>query len=167
MMVRGDAPAYWTVYDGASEPVAVADRYLRGVRFASGMALGTTRMSAGNLALLFEFCLASGRALRRTAFELDRFMHYLLVTPIERDGRGQGLLGSAERVNHILGSVREFCRDAVAHGLLGGEVLPALFRVGSAFRLPVGVVEAHYTTVHERPRHRLRSAKRGRPVRCR
>ena len=163
-MVRGDVSAYWTVYDAAYEPVAVADRYLRRVRFGNGMALGTTRMYAGNLALFFEFCVASGRSLRRAAFEFDRFMHYLVVTPIERGGRGQGQLRSAERVNHILGSVRELYRDAVAHGLLGGEVLQALFRVERAFRLPVGVVEGQDMTLHERPRHRLRSARRGRPA---
>jgi hypothetical protein len=45
--------AYWTVYDGAYEPVAVADCYLRRLRFGSGRALGTTRVYAGNLALFF------------------------------------------------------------------------------------------------------------------
>jgi integrase/recombinase XerD len=161
-MVRGEASAYWTVYDGAYEPVAVADCYLRRVRFGNGMALGTTRMYAGNLALFFEFCLATGRSLLRAAFEFDRFMHYLVVTPIERRGRGQ--LRSPERVNHILGSVRELYREAVARGLLDGEVLRALFRVERGFRLPVGVVESREMTLHERPRHRLRGAKRGRPA---
>jgi len=162
-MVRGDVSAYWTVYDGAYEPVELADCYLRRVRFGSGKALGTTRMYAGNLALFFEFCLASGRSLRRAALEFDRFVHYLVVTPIERRGRGQGQLRSPERVNHVLGSVRELYREAVARGLLDGEVLPALFRVERGFRLPVGVVEGQQMTVHERPRHRLRVAKRGRP----
>ena len=119
--------AYWTVYDGAYEPVAVADCYLRRLRFGSGRALGTTRVYAGNLALFFEFCLASGRSLRRAAFEFDRFVHYLAVTPIERGGRGQGQLRSPERINHILSSVRELYREAVARGMLDGEVLPALF----------------------------------------
>ena len=54
-LVRGDVSAYWTVYDGAYEPVEVADCYLRRIRFGSGKALGTTRMYAGNLALFFEF----------------------------------------------------------------------------------------------------------------
>ena len=75
-MVRGDVSAYWTVYDGAYEPVAVADCYLRRLRFGSGRALGTTRVYAGNLAVFFEFCLGSGRSLRRAAFELDRFVHF-------------------------------------------------------------------------------------------
>ena len=162
-MVRGDASAYWTVYDGAYEPVAVADNYLRRIRFGGGKALGTTRMYAGNLAVFFEFCLATGRSLRSAALEFDRFAHYLAVTPIERRGRGQGQLRSPGRVNHILGSVRELYREAVARGLLDGEVLQALFRVEQGFRLPVGVVEDQQLTVHERPRHRLRVAKRGRP----
>jgi integrase/recombinase XerD len=162
-LVRGDVSAYWTVYDGAYEPVAVADCYLRGIRFGGGKALGTTRMYAGNLALFFEFCVASGRSLRRAAFEFDRFAHFLVVTPIERRGRGQGQLRSPERVNHILGSVRELYREAVARGLLDGEVLQALFRVEQGFRLPVAVVEGRQMTLHERPRHRLRVAKRGRP----
>jgi integrase/recombinase XerD len=162
-MVRGDVSAYWTVYDGAYEPVAVADCYLRRLRFGSGKALGTTRVYAGNLAVFFEFCLGSGRSLRRAALELDRFVHCLAVTPIERGGRGQGQLRSPERINHILTSVRELYREAVARGLLDGEVLPALFSVKQGFRLPVGVVEDQQMTLHERPRHRLRVAKRGRP----
>ena len=154
-LVRGDAWAYWTVYDGAYEPVEVADLYLRRVRFGSGMALGTTRMYAGNLALFFEFCVATDRSLRRAALELDRFMHYLVVTPIERRGRGQGQLRSRERVNHILVAVRELYREAVARGLLGGEVLQALFRVQRGFRLPAGVVEGQELSWHARPRHQL------------
>ena len=128
------------------------------------MALGTTRMYASNLALFFEFCLATGRSLRRAALELDRFMHYLVVTPIERRGRGQGQLRSRERVNHILVAVRELYREAVAQGLLDGAVLQALFRVERGFRLPVGVVEDPELMWHARPRHRLRTAKRGRPA---
>jgi site-specific recombinase XerD len=162
-MVRGDVSAYWTVYDGAYEPVAVADCYLRRLRFGSGRALGTTRVYAGNLAVFFEFCLGSGRSLRRAAFELDRFVHFLAVTPIERGGRGQGELRSPERINHVLTSVRELYREAVARGMLDGEVLLALFSVKQGFGLPVGVVEEQQMTLHERPRHRLRVAKRGRP----
>ena len=163
-MVRGDVSAYWTVYDGAYEPVDVADAYLRRLRFGSGKALGTTRMYAGNLALFFEFCVASARSLRKAALEFDRFMHFLAVAPIERRGRGRGQLRSAERINHILGSVRELYREAVARGLLDGEVLQALFSVERGFRLPVGVVEGQQLTLHEQPRHRLRAAKRGRPA---
>jgi integrase/recombinase XerD len=162
-MVRGDVSAYWTVYDGAYEQVAVADRYLRRVRFGNGKALGTTRVYAGNLALFFEFCLGSGRSLRRAALEFDRFVHFLAVTPIERAGRGHGQLRSPERINHILTSVRELYREAVARGMLDGEVLPALFSVKRGLRLPVGVVEDQEMTLHERPRHRLRLAKRDRP----
>jgi integrase len=90
-------------------------------------------------------------------------VHYLAVTPIERGGRGRGQLRSPERVNHIVGSVRELYREAVARGLLEGEVLLALFRVERGFRLPAGVVEDEAMAVHQRPRHRLRAAKRGRP----
>jgi site-specific recombinase XerD len=162
-LVRGDVSAYWTVYDGAYEPVVVADCYLRRLRFGSGRALGTTRVYAGNLAVFFEFCLGSGRSLRRAACELDRFVHFLAVTPIERGGRGQGQLRSPERINHILTSVREHYREAVARGMLDAEVLPALFSVKQGFGLPVGVVEDQQMTLHERPRHRLRVAKRGRP----
>ncbi|HYB28071.1 MAG TPA: hypothetical protein VEF89_15750 [Solirubrobacteraceae bacterium] len=111
-LIRGESSAYWTVYDGAYEPVVVADVYLRRLRFGSGKALGTTRVYASNLALFFEFCVASGRSLGRAALEFDRFVHYLAVTPIERRGRGQGQLRSPERVNHILSSVREVYREA-------------------------------------------------------
>ncbi len=151
------------MYDGAYEPVSVADCYLRRVRFGSGKALGTTRMYAGNLALFFEFCVATGRSLRRAALELDRFMHYLVVTPIERRGRGHGQLRSPERVNHVLASVRELYREAVARGLLDGEVLRALFAVERGFKLPVGVLEGQEMTWHARPRHGLGTARRGRP----
>lgn len=162
-MIRGECSAYWTVYDGAYEPVGVADAYLRRLRFGSGKALGTTRVYASNLVLFFEFCVATGRSLRRAALEFDRFVHFLAVTPIERAGRGQGQLRSPERVNHILSAVRELYRETVARGLLDGEVLWALFRVERGYGLPVGIVEDQDMTLHERPRHRLRVAKPGRP----
>ena len=162
-LVRGEVSAYWTVYDGTYEPVAVADCYLRRIRFGSGNALGTTRVYAGNLALFFEFCAESGYSLRMAALEFDRFAHFLAVTPVARRGRGHGELRSPERVNNVLGSVRELYRDAVARGVLDGDVLRALFRVEQGFKLPVGVVETQAMALHERPRHRLREAKRGRP----
>jgi hypothetical protein len=56
----------------------------------SSKAIGTTRVYASNLALFFEFCVATGRSLRRAALEFDRFVHYVAVTPIERRGRNQG-----------------------------------------------------------------------------
>jgi hypothetical protein len=65
-------------------------------------------------------------------------VRYLVVTPIERRGRGQGQLRSRERVNHILVAVRELYREAVARGLLAGEVLRALFRVERSLRVPAG-----------------------------
>jgi site-specific recombinase XerD len=163
-LVRGEACAYWTVYDGGYEPVEVADVYLRRVRFGSGKAPGTTRMYASNLALFFEFCLATGRSLRAAALEFDRFVHYLVVTPVERRGRGHGQLRSPERVNHILVAVRELYREAVAYGLLDREVLRALFRVEHGFVLPAGVVEGQELSWHARPRHQLRGAGRGRPA---
>ena len=156
--------AYWTVYDGGYEPVAVADAYLRGLRFGRGMALGTTRMYASNLAVFFEFCLATGRSLSRAALEFDRFVHYVAVTPIARRGRGQGQRRSPQRINHILVAVRELYRDAVARGLLAGEVLRALFRVQRGLHLPAGVIEDQGLSLHERPRHRLRTARAGRPA---
>ena len=94
---------------------------------------------------------------------MDRFAHYLAVTSTERQGRGQGQLRSPERVNHILGSVRELYREAVARGQLDGDVLRALFSVERGFDSPVGVVEGRQMTLRERPRHPLREAKRGRP----
>ena len=137
--------------------------YLRRVRFGSGKALGTTRVYASNLALFFEFCLATGRSLRRAALEFDRFVHYLAVTPIERRGRGQGQLRSPPTRHHILSSVRELYREAVARRLLDGEVLSALFRAERGYRLPIGIVEDQQMTLHERPCHRLRVPRRGRP----
>jgi integrase/recombinase XerD len=162
-LIRGESSGYWTVYDGGYEPVVVADAYLRRLRFGCGKALGTTRVYASNLAVFFEFCVATGRSLRGAALEFDRFVHFLAVTPIERRGRGQGQLRSPERVNHILSSVREVYREGVARGLLDGDVLCALFRAERGYRLPVGIVEDQRMTLHERPRHRLRVSKRGRP----
>ena len=63
--------------------------------------------------------------------------------------------------------MRELYREAVARGQLGGEVLGALFSVERGFRLPVGVVEGQQMMLHERPRHRLREAKRGGRRPCR
>ena len=63
--------------------------------------------------------------------------------------------------HHPSGVIQEL--TATLRGQLDGEVLRALFSVERGFRLPVGVVEGQPMTLHERPRHRLREAKRGRP----
>jgi hypothetical protein len=51
----GTENAYWTVVDGGFVPVALADDYLRELRFGRRRAVSTTKAYAENLALFFAW----------------------------------------------------------------------------------------------------------------
>src|ERR1035441_6063702 len=53
---------YWTVLDEDLAIVAVADSFLRQVRFGRDGAESTTRAYAGSIALFLRWCARSGRA---------------------------------------------------------------------------------------------------------
>ena len=51
---------YWTVLDGDLAVVAVADSFLRQVRFGRDGAESTTRAYAGSIALFLRWCAGRG-----------------------------------------------------------------------------------------------------------
>ena len=154
---------YWSVRDGAYELVPAADTYLRFLRYGRGRALGTTEKYAGNLAVFFDWCAARGLGLADAARRLDEFVLMLRNEPVTRPGRGVGRSRGAGRINHVLVSVREMYKSAVAHGLCGEETIAALFVMGEVPD-PLGVSESRSRRFALRPRHVLRAEQPGEVV---
>jgi integrase/recombinase XerD len=126
----GTPDAYWTVVDNDYVPVAVADDYLRELRFGRQRAVSTTKAYAENLALFLDWANRSGCAVENGPRELGRFVHWLRSSPVERRGAGFGRARSGQRINTILVSVRELYKHAVSVGSLEGRVLDSLYVVG-------------------------------------
>ena len=120
---------YWSVRDGAYELVPAADTYLRFLRYGRGRALGTTEKYAGNLAVFFDWCARCRLDLVQAAGRFDEFVLLLRNQLVTRPGRGVGR-PRAGRINHILVSVREMYRSALAHGVVGEDAIAALFVMG-------------------------------------
>jgi hypothetical protein len=81
--------------------------------------LGTTEKYAGNLAVFFDWCATRGVGLSDAALRFDEFVLLLRNQLVSRPGRGVGRTRSAGRINHILVSVREMYKSALAHGVVG------------------------------------------------
>jgi len=126
----GTPDAYWTLVDREFVPVALADDYLRELRFGRRRAVSTTKAYAESLALFFDWANRLGLAVEAAPRELGRFVHWLRSSPVERRGTGFGRARSGERINTILVSVRELYKHAVSMGSLHGRVLDALYAVG-------------------------------------
>src|SRR5229473_2460446 len=68
---------YWTVLDEDLAVVAVADAFLRQLRFGRDGAESTTRAYAGAIALFFRWCARTGRSWQAGAEQLGLFMIWL------------------------------------------------------------------------------------------
>jgi integrase/recombinase XerD len=157
--------AYWTVVDDGWVPVAVADGYLRHLRFGAGRAEGTTRVYAGDLALFLGWCATGGRDLVAGARDLHLFVGMLRTTPVERAGSGQGTVRGPARINQVLAAVRELYRHAVAGGGLDAAVLASLFEVDDDRWLPAELKrEGAGLRYLARPRHVQRVRRRVHPA---
>jgi integrase/recombinase XerD len=150
---------YWSVRDGAYELVPPADTYLRYLRYSRGRALGTTEKYAGNLAVFFDWCAGHRLELAQAAQRMDDFVLMLRNQLVTRPGRGVGRPRGNGRINHILVSVREMYKSALAHGVVGEETMAALFVMG---RVPdPGISERPVRRFAVRPRHVLRAEQPG------
>jgi integrase/recombinase XerD len=150
---------YWSVRDGAYELVAPADTYLRYLRYSRGRALGTTEKYAGNLAVFFDWCAGHRLELTQAAQRMDDFVLMLRNQIVTRPGRGVGRPRGNGRINHILVSVREMYKSALAHGVVGEETMSALFVMG---QVPdPGISERPVRRFAVRPRHVLRAEQPG------
>lgn len=160
-----DGRAYWTVVDGDYVRVEVADRFLFDLRFGRDRAESTSRVYAGELAQFMRWCGQSGRAgLEDQAQHLTWFVLWLRTTSTARPGAGQGRPPGPGRINHVLAVVREFFKHGVAEGVLGGEVLAALYEVADDRFLPAELrPEGGGLRYRARPRHRMRTGRSGGP----
>ena len=68
---------YWTVLDENLAVVAVADGFLRYVRFGRDGAESTTKSYAGSIALFLRWCAGTGRTWQAGAGQLALFMSWL------------------------------------------------------------------------------------------
>ena len=150
---------YWSVRDGAYELVPTADAYLRYLRYSRGRALGTTEKYAGNLAVFFDWCAGRQLGLIEAARRLDDFVLMLRNQLVTRPGRGVGQPRGNGRINHILVSVREMYKSALAHGVVGEETMAALFVIGLVH--DPGIAERPVRRFAVRPRHVLRAEQQG------
>jgi integrase len=139
---------YWTVLDEDLAVVAVADSFLRQVRFGRDGAESTTKSYANSIALFLRWCARTGRSWPAGAEHLGSFMTWLRhASPqsscAEADGTGEVLAGpgaaparSARRVNGVLTAVRGMVVHAVAAGQAPGHLVPLLYEVADDRDLP-------------------------------
>jgi integrase/recombinase XerD len=139
---------YWTVLDEELTVVAVADGFLRQVRFGRDGAESTTKSYAHSIALFLRWCARTGRSWPEGAGQLGSFMTWLRhagpqASGGDASGAGVVLAGpgaaaarSARRVNGVLTAVRGMVVHAVAAGLAPGHLVPLLYEVADDRDLP-------------------------------
>ena len=136
---------YWTVLDEDLAVVAVADGFLRQVRFGRDGAESTTRSYAHSIALFLRWCSGTGRSWPDGAGQLGAFMTWLRHAGPEVSGRGAGVVlpgpgaeqvRGARRVNGVLTAVRGMVVHAVAAGQAPGDLVPLLYEVAGDRDLP-------------------------------
>lgn len=140
---------YWTVVDEDLMVVAVADSFLRQVRFGRDGAESTTRSYANSIALFLRWCARTGRTWQSGAEQLGSFMTWLRhagpqvsgsgtggAAGVVLSGPGAGPARSARRVNGVLTAVRGMVVHAVAAGQASGHLVPLLYEVASDRDLP-------------------------------
>ena len=121
--------------------------------------MGTTEKYAGNLAVFFDWCAGRQLGLTEAARRMDDFVLMLRNQLVTRPGRGAGQPRGHGRINHILVSVREMYKSALAHGVVGEETMSALFVMG---QVPdAGISERPVRRFAVRPRHVLRAEQPG------
>jgi len=139
---------YWTVLDEDLAVVAVADGFLRHVRFGRDGAESTTKSYAHSIALFLRWCARTGRTWQSGAEQLGPFMTWLAhagpsASSAQDPGAGVVLAGpgsgparGARRVNGVLTAVRSMVVHAVAAGEASGHLVPLLYEVADDRDLP-------------------------------
>jgi len=163
---------YWTVLDEDLAVVAVADGFLRHMRFGRDGAESTTKSYANSIALFLRWCARTGRTWQDGAEQLALFMTWLTYAGPSASGAGAGasvvLAGpggvparGARRVNGVLTAVRAMVVYAVAAGQAGGHLLPLLYEVADDRDLPEAARDSDgRMSWRIRARHRLREPER-------
>jgi len=165
---------YWTVLDEDLAVVAVADSFLRQVRFGRDGAESTTKAYAGSIALFLRWCARSGRSWPAGIEQLGLFMTWLAHagpsvsgagaaagTGMVLAGPGTAPVRGARRINAVLVAVRAMVVHAVATGQAGGHLVPLLYEVADDRDLPGAARgEDAGMALRMRARHRLHEPER-------
>ena len=138
---------YWTVLDEELAVVAVADGFLRHVRFGRDGAESTTKSYAHSIALFLRWCARSGRTWQAGAEQLALFMTWLAhagpavsgaeaTTTVVVAGPGGVPARGARRINGVLTAVRAMVVHAVSTGQADGHLVSQLYEVADDRDLP-------------------------------
>jgi integrase/recombinase XerD len=136
---------YWTVLDEDLAVVAVADGFLRQVRFGRDGAESTTKSYANSIALFLRWCSRTGRTWQGGVEQLGLFMTWLAHAGPPAPGGTSGVVLSgpgappargARRINGVLAAVRGMAVHAVAAGQASGDLVPLLYEVADDRDLP-------------------------------
>ena len=163
---------YWTVLDEDLTVVAVADGFLRHVRFGRDGAESTTKSYAHSIALFLRWCARSGRTWQAGAEQLALFMTWLAhagpavsgaeaTTTVVVAGPGGVPARGARRINGVLTAVRAMVVHAVSTGQADGHLVSQLYEVADDRDLPEAARgdEARMSW-RMRARHRLHEPER-------
>jgi len=163
---------YWTVLDEDLTVVAVADGFLRQLRFGRDGAESTTKSYAHSIALFLRWCAGTGRSWQAGVEQLGLFMVWLAHAGPSasaagaRAGAGVVLPGpgatparGARRVNGVLTAVRSMVVHAVAAGQADGRLVGLLYEVADDRDLPEAAREAGMSW-RMRARHRVHEPER-------
>ena len=165
---------YWTVLDEDLAVVAVADSFLRQVRFGRDGAESTTKAYAGSIALFLRWCSRSGRSWPAGVEQLGLFMTWLAhagpavscagapaVAGTVLAGPGTGPVRGARRINAVLTAVRAMVMHAVAAGQVSGHLVSVLYELADDRDLPeTARGENAGMSWRMRARHRLHEPER-------
>ena len=140
---------YWTVLDEDLAVVAVADGFLRQLRFGRDGAESTTKSYAHSIALFLRWCASTSRTWQAGVEQLGLFMVWLAHAGPCASGAGAGggpglvLAGpgvapvrGARRINGVLTAVRAMVVHAVAAGQADGHLVALLYEVADDRDLP-------------------------------
>lgn len=153
--------SYWTVINGEYVTEAVADRYLRELRFGKDRAESTTKAYAESVALFFRWCTKSGREWRSAAADLASFVLWLQYTRADGgrvlSGPGAEPARSPGRINKVLVATRGFLWFAVLAGEAPRDTLAQIYELADSRDVPVAAMgEASALVVRLKARHSLR-----------
>ncbi|MEU6908769.1 site-specific integrase [Streptomyces coeruleorubidus] len=143
-VVMPSGQRYWTVLDDDLEVVAVADQWLRNLRFGRDRAELTTKAYAGGVALYLRWCRSTRREWTAAGRDLGLFMVWLKYTPAPRDGvvpvvrSGPGAVPvrGERRINRVLIAVRGLLSYAVSVREAPRSVLGQIYELADSRDLP-------------------------------
>ena len=138
---------YWTVLDEDLAVVAVADDFLRQLRFGRDGAESTTKSYAHSIALFLRWCARTGRTWQVGAEQIALFVPWLAhagpagsgaeaSTTVVVAGPGSARGRGARRINGVLTAVRAMVVHAVSTGQADGHLVSQLYDVADDRDLP-------------------------------